>query len=137
MSENKLQGKKILFVEDDVFVGDIVVKHLVDAGALCEWTQDGFEALTKLRNESFDLILTDLKMDKMSGNDMLKRVRANEDTKDIPVIILTNLANDDEEVIKAREFKVAGFLAKSSTPMANLVGIISCVLDKSPTSCAQ
>ncbi len=129
MQEKKLKGKKILFVEDDVFVGDIVVRHLVDAGALCEWTKDGFDALSKMNNESFDIIITDLHMDRMDGSDMIERMRAKDGMSDTPVIILTNLSNNDEEVKKARELNVNGFLPKSSTSMQNLVGIVASVLN--------
>ncbi len=129
----ELEGKNILFVEDDEFIGGIITHNLEKVGATCEWARDGQEALQKLTEQSFDIVLTDLMMGNVSGLEMLKQIRAHADTgiSNLPVLVLTNLNNNDEVVVQARELGVSGFFAKSSTPFESLAGVITCVLNGS------
>jgi two-component system chemotaxis sensor kinase CheA len=55
----------------------------------------GFDALEKLANGSFDLMVSDVEMPGMTGFELTKKVRQREDTRDLPVIIVTSLASDD------------------------------------------
>lgn len=127
----ELADKNILFVEDDEFIGDVITHHLQKAGALFKWVRDGRDALEMLKENSFDIILTDIVMEGMSGVEMLKQIRTQPDLTNIPVLILTNLGNDDEQVTEMRELGVAGFFAKSSTSFEGLIGVISCLLANS------
>ena len=55
----------------------------------------GFDALDKLNAGSFDLMVSDVEMPGMTGFELTKKVRQREDTRDLPVIIVTSLASDD------------------------------------------
>jgi two-component system chemotaxis sensor kinase CheA len=55
----------------------------------------GFDALEKLESGSFDLMVSDVEMPGMTGFELTKKVRQREDTRDLPVIIVTSLASDD------------------------------------------
>lgn len=126
----ELQGKRILLVEDDDFMADLVIHYVVEAGAKCEWAKDGAEGIKKLGEGTFDLILTDLLMSGMNGVEMLEKIRAIEEYKEIPILVLTNRTNSDAEVQQASKFGVTGFFAKSSTSLTELVARIARILEK-------
>ncbi len=132
----ELTGTKILFVEDDEFIGGIITHHIENSGADYDWVRNGQDALSKLKESKYDIILTDLVMGEHGGVEMIKHVRADQNLIDIPVLVLTNLGNDDKEVVEARELGVQGFFAKSSTPFESLAGVISCILGNPPSKSA-
>ena len=73
---------------------------------------DGEEAISKAQGEMPDVILLDVMMPKMNGIDVLKRLRDDEKTKDIPVIILTALIQEIEK-LKTMMTERDGYLIKS------------------------
>jgi DNA-binding response OmpR family regulator len=80
----------ILVAEDDAAVRKMI-GHFLEEIADVTTAKDGMEALGFLRDmeKAPDLIITDLMMPRLDGLGLLKRVRANETSKDIPIIILT------------------------------------------------
>lgn len=88
--------KKILLIEDDEFIVKPLAMALKQEGFDLSVAGDGEAALEKLKNEQPDLILLDLVLPKINGFDVLKEIRANSETKNIPVIILSNLARESE-----------------------------------------
>jgi CheY-like chemotaxis protein len=91
-------GKKIVIVEDDFFVRDLYERQLKKEGFDVVVAVDGEEGTKKIIGEVPDLILLDLMLPKVNGQDVLKAIKGNPETKNIPVIILTNLGQD--EIIK-------------------------------------
>lgn len=130
----QLKDINILFVEDDEFIGGVIVHHLQEFGAKHEWVRNGLDAIELLKINNFDIVLTDLKMEGGSGVEMIKQMRSNSDMAEMPILVLTNLSNDDPEVARARQLGVSGFFAKSSTPFESLAGIISCILKEKESS---
>ncbi len=127
----ELTGTKILFVEDDEFIGGVITHHIENSGATYDWAKNGKNALQKLSEDKYDIILTDLVMGEHGGVELVRHVRTDQNLKHIPILVLTNLSNDDKEVVEARELGVQGFFAKSSTPFESLAGVISCTLGNS------
>ena len=130
MQENILTDKKILYVEDDEFIAGVVTHHLMQAGAQVTHVLGGNDAIEKLSQEFFDIVLTDLVMPNGNGIDLIEFIRSNPNPRiqQLPVLVLTNMGNDDPHVIKAAALEVTGFFAKSSTPFEELVRVIACVL---------
>jgi len=86
---------RVLLVEDDELLGDGICSGLKHYGHTVDWVKDGksaFEALSR-QQESFDVVVLDLGLPKMSGLDILKRVRE----KNIPVPVLILTAKDTVE----------------------------------------
>lgn len=110
-------AKKILIIEDDVFVKDLYQKELEREGYGVITAEDGHEGLVKVIQEKPDLILLDIMLPKMSGLSLLKEVKKRDSVKHIPVILLTNLGQDS--VIKESfTLGAEGYLIKASyTPM--------------------
>ncbi|HLN18966.1 MAG TPA: response regulator [Patescibacteria group bacterium] len=92
----KEEKKKILIVEDDSFVMDIYRTKLIQEGMEVETADNGMEALKKIEKLQPDLILLDIVMPYVDGLEVLKKVRAMEDKKNIPIVLLTNLSQKEE-----------------------------------------
>jgi CheY-like chemotaxis protein len=110
--------KKILIVEDEGYIVDLYRMALTDAGYEVLTATDGEEGL-KIALEMPDLILLDVMMPKMHGVDVLKQLKASAQTKDIPVIMISNLS-EDSVVNEAKENGALAFLIKSQIDPNNL-----------------
>ena len=93
MPENK---PKILIIEDDQRINKVYMAKLSVEGITVMTALDGIEGLRKIYSEKPDLILLDLMLPRKSGFDILKDIKADPKVKDIPVIILSNLAQEKE-----------------------------------------
>jgi two-component system, OmpR family, response regulator QseB len=78
---------RLLLVEDDELLGDAVKTGLTQFGYIVDWLKDGEAARAALRSESFELIILDLGLPKLSGIALLQTIR--QDGNPTPVIILT------------------------------------------------
>ena len=96
---------RILLVEDDPELGDGLTVGLRQAGFAVDWLRDGNSADQALQSESFDLVVLDLGLPRLSGMDVLSRARGRGLT--VPILILT--ARD------ATGDKVSGLDAGAST----------------------
>ena len=110
----KEQKKKIMIVEDDIFVMDIYVTNLSQAGFEVVEASDGSEALKKLKNDPQkpNMILLDIVMPNMDGLTALEKIRSDESFKDIPIILLSNLSQK-EKVDKGFGLGAQDYLIKS------------------------
>jgi len=86
--------QKLLIVEDDFFVRDLYTRELSREGFEVVSAEDGAEGLLKVVEEKPDLVLLDIMLPKMSGLAVLKTLKEKEETKNIPVVLLTNLGQD-------------------------------------------
>jgi len=89
--------------------------------------QDGSKAFERVLNERPDLILLDGLMPTRNGWDILDDLKADNELKDIPVILVSNIGSEDKEII-AQEKGAADYLVKSNTPLQELVEKINQVL---------
>lgn len=86
---------KILLIDDDEALTTIFTAALSKEGYQIVVTNTGQEGLNKAETEAPGLILLDQVMPDYSGNDVLKKLKANEKTKNIPVVILSNFSQED------------------------------------------
>ncbi len=103
-------SKKILLVDDEPDLLKIATARLKKAGYEVVTAINGKEALELIKSASPDLILLDLRLPILSGGDVCKKVKSDEATRHIPVIIITASTDSLEE--KAREFGAEDFLIK-------------------------
>lgn len=87
---------KILIVEDDPLMSRMYQKIFTFEGYEVEMAGNGEEGLEKVRNSKPTLILLDVMMPKMNGLQVLEKLKADPETKGIPVIMLTNLAGQQD-----------------------------------------
>lgn len=94
MEKQDPNKQKILIIEDDFFVRDLYARELAREDFETVTAVDGEDGLLKVVESKPDLILLDIMLPKMSGLDILKTLKEKEETKDIPVVLLTNLGQD-------------------------------------------
>jgi DNA-binding response OmpR family regulator len=95
-NEKPLLGIKILWVEDDTFLGSIVSRKLSGTGAVYTQITDGDATFSYLENTIPDIIVLDIMLPGMNGYEILEKIKANPKTSAIPVIILSNLGQKDD-----------------------------------------
>jgi len=128
-----LSKKRVLLVEDDVFLGDIIARKLVAQGCIFLYAQDGEKALPMVEREMPDIILLDLLLPGISGFDLLEKFKKNPKTKDIPVIILSNLSQPSD-LEKGKSLKAARFLIKATTSTEEIMLKLKEVLEETKKS---
>ena len=83
------ENKKILVVEDELKIRNVISMYLKKEGFCVLETGNGLEALTITEKEKPDLIILDIMLPGMSGYEICKRIKLNKDTKNIFIIILS------------------------------------------------
>lgn len=112
--EEPTSQKHILIVEDEEHLSGVLHDEFAKAGFTVSRAKDGEEGLKAVEASKPDLILLDIMMPKMDGIAMLKKVGANTDLKNIPVVVLTNLS-DTSTVAQALENGAYDYLVKSDS----------------------
>ena len=119
--------KKILLAEDDPFIAEIYTTSLKTAGFEMALAVDGKECIEKTKKEKFDLILLDLLMPKMDGFTTLKYLKEDSKSKDIPVIILTNIG-EKEKIEKGIKLGAIDYLIKTNFSPEEIIEKIEKIL---------
>jgi CheY-like chemotaxis protein len=109
-------GDAILVVEDSLPVATVIQMALVKEGYKVLLATDGLEALKIAISERPQLIITDSVMPRMDGYGLLRAIKANPMTAEIPVIMLTSKASTEDEQ-KALEFGFSDFIPKPVQPV--------------------
>ena len=115
--------KKVLCIEDDTFLANLIMGKLVGAGILTVSAHNGAEGLALVALEQPSLIMLDLMLPDMRGNDVLIHLKENPVTKDIPVIIFSNLG-EREDIEKAIGQGASAYLIKSSTLPGEVIDVV-------------
>ena len=89
----------VLSVDDEVHILELIEYNLIQNGFRAITAESGEEALEILEEQNVDLLLLDWMMDGMDGLEVLKAVRQKEETKDLPVILLTAKGDEINKVI--------------------------------------
>lgn len=87
--------KKILIVEDDRALVQILEFFLKSKGYAVDKAFEGIEAVKKINENLPDIILLDINLPKMSGFEVARKTKENEKTKNIPIIMITALGQDE------------------------------------------
>lgn len=98
---------KILIVEDEEAIANLIRMNLVKAGYQCEMASDGEEAANAIQERTFDLILLDIMLPKLNGYEVLEYAK----TVDTPVIFLTAMGETQQKV-KGLKMGAEDYIAK-------------------------
>lgn len=118
---------KVLIIEDDQRINKVYNLKLAMDGIETATAIDGEEGLRKVYSENPDLILLDLMLPKKSGFEILKEIKTNPKTKDIPVIILSNLAQEKERE-EGLALGAIDYIIKSNASIQQIMEKIKSVL---------
>jgi|SRR3989344_7160832 len=124
-----LSMKKILIVDDDpIFQKTMTAKLELLAYSIVS-AFDGEEGLTKAQQEKPDLILLDIKMPKLDGLSMLKKLQSNKDGQtQIPVLITSNLSST-ENISEGVSLGIRGYIIKSNETLDTIVKEVETILN--------
>ena len=85
----KKNPKKVLIVDDETEILELMTLTLEEAGFKVIAAKDGVDATFKLRNETFDILITDLHMPKKSGSQLVSDVLEDSDLQDLPILVIS------------------------------------------------
>ena len=115
-------GKRVLIVDDEEIIRKFLRINLLKWGYEVKEAVDGLEALEQLGNDNYDLLICDILMPNKNGWEVLKEVRSNPKTKDMPVIILT-AKNEDSDMFQGYELGANYYMTKPFTKDQLLYGL--------------
>lgn len=118
--EAKANGKKILWVEDDKLLGNILSKKLEAAGYELLKVDNGKDAMDLLDTNTPDIIILDILLPEMSGFDILQAIKERKNLKGVPVIILSNLSRQ-ADITKAKTLGASRFLVKAAVSLDEII----------------
>ncbi|HKK91019.1 MAG TPA: response regulator, partial [Desulfobacteraceae bacterium] len=120
--------EKLLIVDDDANILKIVKAMLAGEGYHITKAFSGEEAVEKIREERFDLVVTDMKMEGISGIEVLRQVKKKD--KHIQVIIMTGYASTDNAIEAMKEDGAYDYLQKPLERFSDLKSSVARALEK-------
>ena len=124
----KTVTKQILLVEDDRFLRRACAAGLRQRGWTVLTAVDGEEALRLSQSEPIDLVLLDMLMPKLHGLDVMRALRAEEKTRAIPVLVLSN-SSREQDVREIMQLGAVGYLVKANLSLQELGDRVAQILE--------
>ena len=125
-SQEKKQ-KSILVAEDSITMRSLLRNIIESAGYLVKTAVDGLDAFQHMKNENFDLLVTDIEMPGMNGLELTSRIRNDNVLSSTPVILVTALDSPDERQ-KGMDSGANAYIVKGSFEQSNLLEIINRII---------
>ncbi len=116
-------SKKVLVVEDSITSRMLLKGILETANYQVKTAVDGVEAFTALREERFDLVVSDVEMPRMNGVDLTAKIRADKDLAELPVVLVTALESRQERE-RGIDVGASAYIMKSSFDQSNLLEVV-------------
>lgn len=105
---------RILLIDDDTLTTKLYKGKFEDGGFEIDTAPDGETGLKMIRDKKPDVILLDIMMPKMDGLEVLRKLKKSSSTQKIPIILLTNVGDSEDDVEKGLELGAVTYLIKSS-----------------------
>ena len=121
---------RVLVVDDSPVMRNLLKKILGQSGLPIEAifdAADGVEGLLRLRDNPINLILSDVNMPNMDGEEFVRQVKADKAFRDIPVLIIST-DNSTARVLRLRQLGAQGYICKPFTPemvKEKVIGLMS------------
>lgn len=121
--------KRILCVEDDIFMIELLVRELIKAGFEALVAKTGQEALDQFNKErlALNLILLDLLLPDIHGFEVLRTIRRDPQGREIKVVVLSNLS-DDKDKEEAKRLGVVEYLVKANNSLPEIIERVKSVV---------
>lgn len=128
MTDKHPHAKKVLLVDDDPMISEVVRKKIESEGYEALLITNPREAIFQAEQMEPDLIITDLMMTRLSGEDLLKEVKTHKTLKTVPVLVFSNKDIENEEPTLI-ENGAAKCLVKADTSLEKLTKVIKELTD--------
>ena len=121
--ETPLQQKHVLVVEDSITARGLIKGILELAGYRVTTAVDGVDGYALLRNDNFDIVVSDVEMPRMDGFDLTAKIRADKKLADLPVVLVTALeSREDRE--RGIDVGADAYIVKRSFEQSNLLEVM-------------
>jgi len=120
-------AKKILIIEDDKFLRELISQKLLKEGYDIAEAVDGEKGVKSVKDEKPDLILLDLILPGMDGFEVLVKIKEDSEIAQIPVIILSNLGQKDD-IEKGLKMGAVDYLIKAHFTPGEIISKIKAIL---------
>ncbi|MCD5381139.1 MAG: response regulator [Candidatus Pacebacteria bacterium] len=129
MKQKSLGSVKVLMIEDDSMIQEMVIIKLVSHGCIPYATKDGSEAVSMAEQYKPHIIILDLMLPGKTGEEVLKELKEHTDLSNTPIIVFTNKSSheDKETLIKLGADK---YFVKAQTDLNDLVTTIKDLVSK-------
>lgn len=127
MEETKSLPQKIVIVEDNSDLAEIYSTRLELIGYKCIVAGDGETGLRIIEQEKPDLVLLDLMIPRIAGDEILRRMRASDWGKDIRVFIISNLSEQDAPA-GLRDYGIEGYAVKANLSYDDIDNLVDKIL---------
>lgn len=122
-------AKKILILEDEEIILDLLSDKLLGQGYEVKTARNGKEGMLMMEKEIPDLVLTDVVMPEKNGFDVISEMKQNELLKNVPIIIISN-SGQPVEIDKAKELGVSDWVIKTEFDPQEIIQKVKQVLMK-------
>jgi two-component system chemotaxis sensor kinase CheA len=117
------EEKSILVVEDSITARTLLKNILESSGYLVVTAVDGIDAMTLLKTEKFDVVVSDVDMPRMNGFNLTEKIRGDKKLAQLPVVLVTALeSREDKE--RGIDVGANAYIVKSSFDQSNLLEVI-------------
>jgi len=120
--------RRILFIEDDRVIAEMYRIKLEAEGWNVEIAYDGEDGLRRAVADPPSLLLLDLLLPRMDGIEVLRHMRSEEETREVPVLILSNALGLSGREEEARALGIVDWVVKANTTPAGLAGRVARIL---------
>lgn len=120
---------RILLVDDDPLLVRMYQKKFENDGYQIDTAGDGEEVSSKVAKVKPDLILMDIMMPKVNGIDALRKLKSSDSTKDIPVVLLTNVSGPMKDIDEGLALGAVGYLVKANYTPREIVQKVKEILE--------
>lgn len=127
MNEDTISPIKIVIAEDNAALADIYKIRLELIGYECHVAYNGQQALETIEREKPALVLLDMMMPVIAGDEVLKRMRAAEWGKDVKVYIISNL-NEIDAPAGLRDYGIEGYVVKANLSNDDIDRLVDSIL---------
>lgn len=113
----------VILVEDDILLSEMYQAALMNEGFQCTVAHDGATGLDLIEHHQPDLVLLDLMLPQMSGDEVLGKMRQSNRCKNTKVIIMTNISETEApDILRTLDFE--RYIVKANTTLLEVIAIV-------------
>jgi len=118
-----------VLVEDDSLMSSILATHLIKEGFAIVSVTNGTQAFERIQAEQPSIVLLDIVLPGVDGFNVLQKLKQEESTKSIPVLILSNLGSE-EEIQRGMDLGAEAYLVKANSMVEEITSKVREILNK-------
>ena len=119
----------MVLVEDDSLMSSILATHLIKEGFAIVSVTNGTQAFERIQAEQPSIVLLDIVLPGVDGFNVLQKLKQEESTKSIPVLILSNLGSE-EEIQRGMDLGAEAYLVKANSMVEEITSKVREILNK-------